>query len=393
MYTRVNYINRLDRIHAMYLSLRNDHPIKFHRSYKIDIYTEKIIEVGMSRDQRTFGEKIGDLLLEPRMKILEAIMTSVLFTIAGILYEFTRNLFMTGVYIAFVLLILFSLRYLAHRAEQRRLELTERTARYRRVTYERAAEAISPSQSSLFNRLNDSILPIPSNEEKKFMEAFIERLLEDLTTRVFEADVRASDVGTGRWAGQSFKATLMVKQLFTEQEFERLSNLIQDDKEMTDTEKQSEKRKYQKFVNRKCMFIKYWYYPGNAHPESLGTPYMINDGVAGRAWFWKSLLIWTPGTSCTPRLIIPSNIFSEKYRGQQSKFSSMVCVPVESINKEKRFLPPSDTEDDGVLGILTITCERKTYLIPEVDFAKYLQTLLSPYIVILSYALERAYGV
>lgn len=335
---------------------------------------------------------MGDLLIEPRIKILDTILQSALFAMSGIVYTLTeQNLLATGVYIASAFLIIFYLRHLAHKAEQRRVELAERTARYRRLTYERAAEVISPSQSSLFSKLNDSVLTTPSDEEKKFVKAFTEDLLEDLTTRVFEADVRSSDTKTDRWAGQSFKATLMVKQLFTEQEFERLSALIQDDKEMTKSEKQSEKRKYKKYVNRKCMFIKYWYYPGNAHPESLGIPYMINDGVAGLAWFWKSLVIWTPKTSCTPRLKIPSNIFSEKYRGQQSKFSSMVCVPIESIDKERRFLKPSDTEDDGVLGILTITCERRNYFIPEVDFAKYLQTLLSPCVVILSYALERIY--
>lgn len=327
------------------------------------------------------------------MKILDAILTSALFAITGIVYISTeQSLVMTGVYVTSVFLIISYLRYLAHRAEQRRLELTERTAWHRRLTYEHAAEVIAPSQSSLFVKLNYSIIPTRSDEEKRFIETFIEDLLEDLTTRVFEADIRASDFGTEKWVGQSFKATLMVKQLFTKQECERLLNLLQNDKEMKEAKKEREKQRYQRYVNRYCMFIKYWYYPGNAHPDSLGVPYMMNEGVAGLAWFKKSLVIWTPTQSCNPRSVIPYNIFAEKYRGQQAKYASMFCVPIESLEKEKKFLAPSDTADDGVLGILTITCERKDYLKPEVDFAKYLQTLLAPYVATLSYALERVYG-
>ena len=347
----------------------------------------------MSRGQPTFNEKIGDLLLKPWVKILNTLLTTALFAIIGIVYISTeRSLFITGVYIVAVFLLISSLRYLTHNAEQRRLKMTEQTAWYRRLTYERAAEVISPSQFSLFKKLNDSFLSIPSGDEIRFIDTFVDDLLEDLTTRVFEADVRASDLGTDKWAGQSFKATLMVKKLFTQQEYESLANLIQNDKEMEETEKELEKQRYQGYVGKYCMFIKYWYYPGIAHPESLGIPYMINEGVAGLAWFKKSLVTWTPTQSCTPRLIITSNIFEEKYRGQQDKYTSMVCAPIESLDKGKKFIAPSDVADGGVLGILTITCERKDYFKPTVDFAKYLQTLLAPYVVTLSYALERVCG-
>jgi hypothetical protein len=344
----------------------------------------------MSRSRRALSERTGDFLIRPWMKILDALWTTALFAITGIVYNSTKgNLLITGGYIVSIFLLISYLRYLAHRAEQRRLERTKQTALHQRLTYERAAEAISPSQSSLFSELKNSILPAPSDEEKRFIETFLEKLLEDLTTRVFEADSRASEFESEKWASQSFKATLMVKDLFTREKFEPLLSLIENDKEMISAEKKLERERYQRNVDRCCMFIKYWYYPGNSHPESLGIPYMINEGVAGLAWFKKSLVIWTPQKSCTPRLIQASNIFAEKYRGQQSKYNSMVCVPIESLDKEKKFLPSSDTKDDGVLGILTITCERKDYLQPEVDFAKYLQTLLAPYVAILSYMLER----
>jgi len=344
----------------------------------------------MPRNRSTLGERIGDFLIRPSMKILDTLWTTALFTITGVVYVYTsHNLLMTWVYLGIVFLVISNLRYQAYKAEQRRLEKTEQMAWYRRLTYERSSEVISPSQFSLFNKLNERILPSPTKDEKEFLATFIEELLEDLTTRVFEADVRASNM-TEKWAGPSFKATLMVKRPFTKQESERLSDVMDIEKDLKEEEKKAQRQTYQAHVEKHCMFIKYWYYPGNAHPESLVTPYALNDGVAGLAWFRKSLVVWTPTQSCTPRLTITSNIFSEKYRGQQEKYTSMVCLPVESLNKEEKFLPPSDNTDDGVLGILTITCERKDYFKPEVDFAKYLQTLLAPYVAILSYALERA---
>lgn len=347
----------------------------------------------LSSAQAALSEKIGDFLIKPWMKVLDTIWTTALFAIIGIIYISTnQNLFATGVYVSSVFLIVSCLRYLAYQAEQRRLRRTQTTAWYRRLTYERAAEVISPSQFSLLNKLNRSIVPVSSDEEKRFINTFIENLLEDLTTRIFEADTRESNYGTDRWAGQSFKATLMVKRIFAQEAFESLSNSIQNDKDLSESEKHSEIQRYEEHVNKQCIFIKYWYYPGNAHPESLGIPYILNEGVAGLAWFKKSLVIWTPKQSCTPRLIMATNIFEEKYRGQQDKYASMVCIPIESLDKEKKFLPSSSIEDGGVLGMLTITCERNNYFIPEVDFAKYLQTLLAPYVVILSYALERVYG-
>jgi hypothetical protein len=344
----------------------------------------------MSKNRSTLGERIGDFLIKPSIKILETLLTTAVFAITGVVYVYTGyNLLMTSVYLAIVFLVISNLRYQAHKAEQRRLAKTEQMASYRRLTYERSSEVISPSQFSLFNKLNEKILSSPTKEEKDFVAAFVEELLEDLTTRVFEADVRASNM-TEKWAGPSFKATLMVKRPFTNQESEQLSGTIEREKDLEDEEKITQKRVYQALIGKQCMFIKYWYYPGNAHPESLGTPYALNDGVAGLAWFRKSLVVWTPTKSSTPRLTTISNIFSEKYRGQQEKYTSMVCVPVESLSKEGKFLQPSDIAEDGVLGILTITCERKDYFKPEVDFAKYVQTLLAPYVAILSYALERA---
>jgi len=349
--------------------------------------------VHLSSTQTTLNERIGNFLIKPWTKVLDTIWTTALFAIIGIIYTSTnQNLLATGVYTASVFLTVSYLRFQAHRAEQRVLERTRRNAWYRRLTYERAAEVISPSQFSLLDKINNSIAPISSDEEKRFINTFVEDLLEDLTTRIFEADIRASDYDTDRWAGQSFKATLMVNGIFTQKTFENLRDLIQNDKDLSDSEKQSEIQRYEVHVNKHCMFIKYWYYPGNAHPESLGIPYILNEGVAGLAWFKKSLMIWTPEQSCTPRLRNTSNIFEEKYRGQQDKYASMVCVPIESYDKNKKFLPSTNTSSGGVLGVLTITCERNNYFIPDVDFAKYLQTLLAPSVVILSYALERVYG-
>ncbi len=335
----------------------------------------------------SLGERFDNLLLSRVSRAIGAVILPGLGAATSIVYNSSgQNLKWAAGYLATIILIAIVVRYLSYRAEQRRIRAVEQKGWFRRLSYEHSAEVLSSTLLEQFSEV-EQFPQLASSEKHVSRDKHLDEVLEDLTTRVFEADARESKASSDVWAGNSFKATVMVKERFTKDRLQKITDWIQSDRAMKDEQKQVEIQKYSNHLDKFCLFVRYWYYPGGSHPESDGIPYIFNDGVAGFAWFNKCLVIWTKEGSCTPRLLVDWDIFAEKYRGQMDKYRSMVCVPIEHLSKEKKTSASSESEDDGVLGVLTITCERESYFLCDINYAKYLQTLLAPYVVLLSHLL------
>jgi hypothetical protein len=344
----------------------------------------------LADQEKTPVEREGDWFARPPQNVILSFISLALFALTEVIYSSTGNdKYAVILYLA-VLVIAFSiLQYRAFKANKRRLEAQHRLAeaqtredRNIRLSFEHTTEVISSAQSEILNELRES-------NDRDSIKRFVTRLLEDLTTRVFEADPRGKDVVEEKWTEQSFLTTVMVREHFRQEDFAEVQERLNKNSIFQIPEKDSDLKLYNQQVSKDCMMIRFWFYPGHGHPDSLGIPYVFNKGVAGNAWASKSTIVWTKELSCTPRFEIRENLLDGKYKGGQEKYESMVCVPIESHVNERKMLPPSNEKDDGVLGILTVSSRRKNYFLPERSFAQYVQTLLGPYLVILSYAIER----